>query len=119
MGETPFSTKVLDDHLLLQKEKREAKRLEKIQEVFSALDASAKKFSFQKAYLFGSLARPGRFDSQSDFDIAIEGLASEDFISALSFLSSFSGGEVDLVRLEGFKWKEKIIKEGIPWKKHN
>ena len=117
MSEAPFSTKLLDDALELQKKENEIKRLQKIKEVFSALEALAKRFRFDGATLFGSLTRPGCFDPQSDFDIAIEGLSSEDFISALSFLSSQLRRDVDLVRLEDFQWKDRIIREGISWKK--
>lgn len=112
-----FSTHILDEALKKRGEELEKLRRQKIEEVLSLLEQMVKVFPFEKAYLFGSLAQPRHFSFTSDFDIAVEGLASQDFIPALSFLSSRLGRDVDLIRLENFPRKERIIKEGLSWKK--
>lgn len=49
--------------------------------------------------LFGSLAT-GAYNDQSDVDLAVEGLASERYFSALADLMALFRGPVDLVRWE-------------------
>lgn len=114
-----FSTHILDEALKRHREKGEACRKKKFAEAYALLAQLAEVFPFKEAYLFGSLARPGHFSARSDLDIAIQGLSAEDWIPAMSFLSSGLGREVDLIRLENFPWKGRIIKEGIRWKKES
>lgn len=113
----PFSTELLDEALRRKRDLQESERKGKLQEVFSVLDMFEKFFSFKEIYLFGSLNRAGHFAPESDFDIAVEGLAIEDFVPALSFLSSKLGRDVDLICLENCRFRDKILKEGIRWKK--
>ena len=42
-----------------------------------------------------------------------------DFLKAASFISSEIGRKVDVIQLEGFRFAEKIKKEGIKWKPKN
>lgn len=112
-----FSTSLLDEALEKKRRDREVLRQKKLKEVNQALHTFAKEFSFKEIYLFGSLIHPKAFFQESDVDLAIEGLSIEDHIPALSFLSSLLERNVDLVRLEGFRLRDKIIQEGIHWKK--
>lgn len=59
-------------------------------------------FGAHEVYVFGSLAGQSPWHSRSDIDLAVEGLASEQYISALSALWELlpEGLELDLVTLE-------------------
>ena len=84
-----------------------------------ALAELARRVPLSRAYIFGSLVRPGTFvKGVSDVDVAFEGLANEHFWAALAFLSSQLGVDVDAVRLEDLAnsyLAAKIKREGILW----
>ncbi|SHJ13033.1 Predicted nucleotidyltransferase [Desulfofundulus thermosubterraneus DSM 16057] len=102
-----------------RREKDERARQELLERVKEALAALSRRVPFSRTYIFGSLARPGSFvEGVSDVDVAFEGLAEEDFFSALAFLSSRLGVDVDAVRLEdlaGSYLAATVKKEGILW----
>jgi predicted nucleotidyltransferase len=60
------------------------------------------KFGARDVYVFGSLSGDSPWHSQSDIDLAVEGLAHEDYVPALSALWDLlpDGVELDLVTLE-------------------
>lgn len=60
------------------------------------------RFGARQVYLFGSLAGQSPWHSRSDIDLAVEGLAPEQYISALSTLWELlpEGLELDLITLE-------------------
>lgn len=60
------------------------------------------RFGAHEVYIFGSLAGQSPWHSQSDIDLAVEGLSSEKYIAALSALWQLlpEGLELDLVPLE-------------------
>lgn len=54
----------------------------------------------QRAYLFGSVTRPGEMGPESDVDVAVEGkLNAEDYFALWRALEEESGQPVDLVEL--------------------
>lgn len=114
-----FSTDVLDHALAKRKERREQRRQERLGAVFDALDRLSLLISFQDAYVFGSLARPYGFFDGSDVDVAFVGLRNDDFFRAMSFLEQELAMEVDVVQLEGNRLREKIMREGVRWKKRD
>ena len=114
-----FSTHVLDHALVREREEREAQRQKQIALVFKALDALSRLISFDQAYIFGSLAKPHRFFKDSDVDIAFVGLKDEDFFQAIAFLSRELGRDVDVLQLEEHPLRDKIVPEGIKWKKND
>ena len=99
--------------------KREQKRLKMLEAVFNALDKLSREISFDEAYIFGSLASPYLYFENSDIDLAFLGLKDEDFFQAMAFLSRELEAEVDVFQLESFPWREKIMREGIKWKRKN
>ena len=114
-----FSTHLLNRALLREREEREAQRQKQIALVFKALDALSRLISFDQAYIFGSLAKPHRFFKGSDVDIAFVGLKDEDFFQAIAFLSRELGRDVDVLQLEEHPLRDKIVREGIKWKKND
>ena len=112
-----FSTWLLDRALVREGEEREAQRQKQMTLVSKALNALSQLFSFDQAYIFGSLAKPNRFFKDSDVDIAFVGLKDEDFFQAIAFLSRELGRDVDVLQLEEHPLRDKIVREGIKWKK--
>jgi predicted nucleotidyltransferase len=69
-------------HMRLQKqlEIREQLRQNALQIVLTRVPKVIADFpSIRRAYLFGSLTRPGGYDRQSDVDIAVEGASAEEY----------------------------------------
>lgn len=95
----------------------ERRRLAALQEVLAALETLSRKYTWEEAYLFGSLTRPGRFGPESDVDIAVAGLSKFDHYAFVGHISNLLDRTVDVVRLEECPFAEKIAREGIPWKK--
>ena len=64
--------------------------------------------------LFGSLAS-GDYTGRSDVDLAVEGLASEEYFEALADLMELFDAPVDLVRLENARpsLRDRVAAEGL------
>jgi len=56
----------------------------------------AKRFPYERTYLFGSVLKKGRFTRHSDIDIVIKGLDETLFLKAYAFLLGQSNFPVDL-----------------------
>jgi predicted nucleotidyltransferase len=112
-----FSTDLLDRALKRERERREKERREQLEKVFSVLEELAGHVNFTEAYIFGSLVKSYRYFPHSDVDLAFLGLKDEAFFPAIAYLSRKLGREVDLVQLESHPLKEKILKEGLRWKR--
>ena len=112
-----FSTPLLDRALAKERERKEQRRKEFLEAVFQALEELSHEVPFEEVYIFGSLAKPYRYSGDSDVDVAFLGLKDEDFFRAMAFLSRKLGTEVDVLQLEGHRLREKILKEGIRWKR--
>jgi predicted nucleotidyltransferase len=114
---THFSTHLIDSALKKKKQQREEVRLKFIARVMDVLDELSQKVFFKEAYIFGSLIKREKFSGASDIDVGFIGLKDKDFFQALAFLSRELACDVDIMQLEGHKYKEKILREGIRWKK--
>lgn len=85
---------------------REAERLARIQQLrgraeFIARELRAAYGKRVHVHLFGSLLDPDRFNSDSDIDLAVEGLSPSEYWDAWSRAEPFAGDAgLDLVRLE-------------------
>ena len=98
-------------------EERERGRKDFISDVFGVLERLSKEVYFMEAYIFGSVTKPYQFGESSDVDIAFKGLDKESLFVAVSFLNRELGREVNVALLENVHFKEKIIRDGIKWKK--
>lgn len=59
------------------------------------------RFHVEDVIIFGSLLRPGQFNERSDVDLAIQGLADQDFLSAVAAVTSLDPEiTIDLVAVE-------------------
>lgn len=113
-----WSTELLDAALAKKKLEREQLRKQLLAVAMQTLDKLAGEIPFAQAYIFGSVSRSHGFNELSDLDVAFMGLKDEDFFKAMAFISREVGRDnVDVVQLEGHRLAEKIIREGIPWKK--
>ena len=110
-------TKLLDAYLQAIEEKKEAQRLRLLSKTRAALDTLCGQLPFTRAYIFGSVLKKKRFYYDSDIDIAVEGLKDEDFFRFMARASDLIGREVDVVGLEKHRLREKIMREGLLWKK--
>lgn len=75
----------------------------------------AERYGVRRVVLFGSVAR-GEATSESDVDLAVEGLAPADLLAAMAVAAERIGRPVDLVRLEEASpsMASRIGDEGVP-----
>lgn len=112
-------TELLDFYLKKLEKKKEARRIRLLRKVKNALGRIRKDLYFKEAYIFGSILKPGRFYNDSDIDIAVNGLKDKDFFLFMARLSDMAGEDVDVLQLEKHRLKDKIMKEGLLWKKQS
>lgn len=113
----PFDTSILDAALARRQTGLERERQALLAKVFCLLDELAPAYGFEKAYVFGSLISPGRFNPKSDVDIAVERIDPLRFFEAMSDFSSRLEREVDLIELDKCHFAHRIREKGILWEK--
>ena len=69
----------------------------------------------EQAIIFGSIDRPGRFDADSDVDIAIGELPPRDYFTLKSHLEFALCRQVDLVELDRCHFAASIRRTGTTW----
>ncbi|MDZ7360782.1 MAG: nucleotidyltransferase domain-containing protein [candidate division KSB1 bacterium] len=114
----PFKTTLLDQHLRKKRRENEKSRQQTLRQLLRALPQLATRYGFERAYVFGSLAKKGRFRNNSDVDIAVEGLTDEKYFKFMAALYDLLGREVDVIQIERHHLKERIIETGIEWRKN-
>ncbi|MEW5957102.1 MAG: nucleotidyltransferase domain-containing protein [Chloroflexota bacterium] len=80
----PFDTSILDAALAQRRAENEQERQAMLARVLRLLDELGPDYGIRRAYVFGSLARPGRFGPHSDIDIAVEQIDPGQFFEAMS-----------------------------------
>jgi len=110
-------TYLLDKFLEDKALRREELRLAIIDKTKDILKEASSLFDFREAYLFGTITKPYRFHEDSDVDIGFVGLKDEHFFSILAYISRNLQRDVDILQLENHRLKDKIMREGIPWKR--
>ena len=98
------------------KEKRsEEQRMKALQEAKRLSIVLAKRFPYERAYLFGSVSKKGRFTRHSDIDIVVKGLDGTLFLKAYAFLLGESNFPVDLKPWELLDehTRKKVEREGV------
>jgi hypothetical protein len=119
LSSPPFSTYILDNVLEKKKFQKEKLRTSTLAKVDAALSKLSREVLFKEAYIFGSLQSPRKFSKYSDIDIGFIGLKDRDFFKAHAFLSRELATDIDIIQLEEHKFKDKIIRDGIKWKRKN
>lgn len=112
-----FDTYLLDEAIARRRAALERERQRVLAATLALLEELGPRFNIQRAYLFGSVAHPGRFTEDSDVDIAVDSLAPGDFFAALANLATALGREVDLVELNKCHFAHRIRTGGIKWTK--
>jgi predicted nucleotidyltransferase len=101
----------------LQREQDELKKLETEAraQARSCAERLVARFGVRQVYLIGSLARQGSFHEGSDIDLAVAGLAPEQYWAALDQVAALADREVELIRLEdaGPEMAAHVAAEGI------
>lgn len=105
-------------HLLEEIEKQKLNDLEKRrQEILQLCVIELRKYfnqlNVKSLYITGSLLIPYKFRSQSDIDIAVEGLSHEKYFQAIFELGELLPGQVEIIELENCRFADKIIKTGL------
>ncbi len=90
-----------------------------MRKTLEVLNTISNEVAFKKAYIFGSILKKKKFYYDSDVDIAVSGLKDEDFFRFMSHISDMLNREIDVVQLENHRLRDKVIKEGLLWKKQN
>jgi hypothetical protein len=98
-----------------KRREREILRRKVLEDVDLALSSLIDKYSWAECYLFGSVIAPGRFNPDSDVDIAVGGLAKQDLYRFVGEISSALERDVDVVVLEESRLAPSIRRKGIPW----
>jgi predicted nucleotidyltransferase len=111
----PFDTSVLDAALARRRANLEQQRQQLLAKALELLDELGPAYGIQQAYIFGSLAMPGRFDPRSDVDIAVEQIDPDRFFEAMGKFSSVLGRQVDLIELDKCHFANKIRRKGFRW----
>jgi predicted nucleotidyltransferase len=93
----------------------EQKRLNTIDAVREALNQLKERYTWDDAYIFGSVTNTGRYGSASDVDIALSGLNTLDYFAFIGDISELLNKRVDVVRLEECRFSQSIISKGIKW----
>lgn len=102
---TPEDIAAAREHLRQRREAAFQAREARRQAALKALrDAAPRVFpqfpTVYRAYLFGSVTRPGDMGRRSDVDVAVEGkLSAEDYFALWRALEEASGEPIDLVEL--------------------
>jgi len=112
-------TELLETHLKKIEREKEKKRIELLRKISDALNKLSEEITFREAYIFGSVLKPRKFYYDSDIDIAVSGLANKDFFLFMSRLADLLGRDIDVLQIEKHRLKDKIIKEGLLWKRQN
>jgi len=115
----PYDTSVLDKAIAEKHTRWERERQVVLTRVLRWLDAHGADLGLRRAYVFGSLARAGRFSDYSDVDIAVEEISVESFFDLMAALSSELDRDVDLVELTKCHFAHRIRQEGIRWTQKN
>jgi predicted nucleotidyltransferase len=114
MSSMPYDTSVLDQARAAQRAEWERRRQVMLVCVLSVLDEWLPRFGVREAYVFGSLARPGRYHDGSDIDIAVV-WDGTDFFDMAGEISHQLGQDIDILPLEQLPFADKIKEEGVKW----
>ena len=111
----PYDTSVLDRAIAERRAEWEARRKTTLERVMAALDAVAPQFGVEEAYVFGSLAKAGRYHEKSDIDVAVCWPGQGSFFDLAAEVSRRLGQDIDILPLDKIPFADKIRREGIKW----
>ncbi len=112
-----FSSQKLDKIISDRRLKLEEERKLILKKTQEWLDNNASEYGIKKAYIFGSVTYPNKFNENSDVDLAVEEINAEKHFLAISFLSTYLEREVDIIKLNHCHFADRIREKGILWMK--
>jgi predicted nucleotidyltransferase len=110
-----FDTSIIDRTRARRRARQEEERQATLAKLLRLLDEHGAELDISQAYAFGSVTRPGRFQDDSDVDVAVERLDAAEFFDAMSLLSAGLGRRVDLVELRKCHFADRIRQRGLRW----
>jgi predicted nucleotidyltransferase len=111
----PYDTSVLDRALAQRRAGWEQRRQATLARVLAVLDEWLPRYGVTEAYVFGSLAQPGRYHAGSDIDIAVVWADRRDFFDMAANVSQTLGQDIDILPIEQLPFADKIQEEGVKW----
>ena len=115
-----FSTHLRDQAIAHRQALLEQTRQKVLARTLQMLDECGVQHDIQRAYLFGSVTRPGRFREQSDVDIAVDVSGDGfDLPEAIAGFSRYLQRDVDLVEMSKIHFAHRIREKGILWTAQN
>ncbi len=94
---------------------QEKLRISVLQKISNTLKTLEKKYHWDEAYLFGSVAQKGKFRRNSDIDIAITGLNRLEHYALTGDISELLDMRTDVVLLEECPFAQSIKEKGLKW----
>ena len=91
-GAGSFRARLIERHRRRQRRTRAAMHAEAVRLARLATE----RFSFRRLYLYGSVATGSPLSVWSDIDLAVEGLAPDDYFKLLGTLSAEAGYPIDV-----------------------
>jgi predicted nucleotidyltransferase len=110
-----FDTSVLDRALAERRTEWERRRTVMLDQVIAVLDAVAPEYGVMRAYIFGSVTKPGRYHDHSDVDIAVERPGGDRFFDFAGEVSRRLGQDIDIQPIDQIPFADKIRREGVLW----
>lgn len=101
--------------ILKRQADQEEMRIAVIERIKWALRKLKKKYYWDEAYLFGSVAHKGKFRRNSDIDIALSGLNKHEHYAFTGEISDLLDKRVDVVLLEECHFARSIKDKGLKW----
>jgi len=101
--------------ILKRQADQEEMRLAVIEQINRALHKLEKKYHWDEAYLFGSVAQKGKFRRDSDIDIAVSGLNGLEHYAFTGEISDLLNRRVDVVLMEECRFARSIKEKGLKW----
>ena len=114
---SPFDTSILDAALAERKARNEVERQQVLAKTLRLLDELGPSYKIERAYVFGSIIKPGHFHANSDVDIAVEQIDPLRFFEAMSEFFNRLEREVDLIELDKCHFAHRIREKGRLWER--
>ncbi len=115
----PFDTYLLDEALAERQARNEQERQQVLQQVLAWLQRSGQQYGIDRAYIFGSVIRPGHFHETSDVDVGVDEINPVKQIDAIADLSMALLRDVDIVDLRKCHFAHRIREQGQLWMRDN
>jgi len=111
-----FNTALLDRIFIQQTIQNEQERLMLLEKIKQWLDQFDDRYGIKTAYIFGSITQPQKFTQESDIDIAVEQINTNDLFTVIGFISEALGRDVDVIEINKCHFANQIRQSGILWK---